>query len=71
MTEVQKGYYHIPVQPADITRVAIMTSSVGLYEILRMPFGLRNAGNSFQGVMDCVLVSLDFFSLVSGRHYRG
>ncbi len=32
----------------------------GLYEITRTASGLGNAGQSFQQLMDCILVSLDF-----------
>jgi hypothetical protein len=32
----------------------------GLFEFMQMPFGLRNAGSSFQRMMDCVLAGLQF-----------
>jgi hypothetical protein len=35
-------------------------AAVGLFEFLRMTFGLRNAGNTFQWRMDRILVGLDF-----------
>ncbi len=57
--DLRKGYYHIPVHPADIPEIAI-TTPFGLFEFLCMPFRLRNACNSFQRVMDHILNSLDF-----------
>ena len=38
----------------DVAKVAIITL-FGLFKIQRMPFGLRNAGQSFQHFMDEVL----------------
>ncbi len=43
----------------DIEKTAI-ANLFGLFEILRMTFGLRNAGNTFQRQMDCLLAGLDF-----------
>ena len=57
--DLRKGYYQIPVQEGDIHKTAVITP-FGLWEFLRMPFGLRNAGQSFQRFMDEVLSSLDF-----------
>ena len=56
--DLRKGYYQVPVAQQDVPKIAVITP-FGLYEFLRMPFRLRNAGQSFQHFMDEVLEGLD------------
>ncbi len=57
--DLRKGYLQVPVAAADISKTAIITP-FGLFEIVRMPFGLRNAGMTFQRLMDSLLGGLPF-----------
>jgi hypothetical protein len=51
----------VPVAAADIPvpKTALITP-FGLFEIVRMPFGLKNAGMTFQWMMDHIFADLPY-----------
>ena len=61
--DLRKAYHQIPVRECDVEKTAV-TTPIGLFEYLFMPFGLRNAAQTFQRHIDHVLEKLQYCSIV-------
>jgi len=57
--DLQSAFYNIEMDEESISKTAVITP-VGLFEYLRMPFGLRNAAQTFQRIIDGITADLPF-----------
>ena len=57
--DLRSGYFQVYMDPIDADKTAFITRG-GLYEFAKMPFGLCNAPETFQRLMDLTLSDLNF-----------
>ena len=61
--DLQSGYWQIKVEEADIHKTAFITK-YGLFECIKMPFGLCSAPSTFQRCMELVFRGLQWRTLL-------
>ena len=62
--DLAQGYHQVAIDEADIPKTAFRAGTGGLFEYLRMPFGLSNAPATFQRLMEAVMGDLNFSALL-------
>ena len=62
--DLNMAYHQVPMNPADKEKTAFSTPRGGLYQYVTMPFGLCNAGATFQRIIETALRGLQWHILV-------
>ena len=57
--DLRQGYLQVRMSPEDVDKTSFVTRR-GTFAYTRMPFGLCNAGSTFQRVMDAAMAGLNF-----------
>ncbi|MEW8548166.1 MAG: pol polyprotein, partial [Candidatus Thiodiazotropha sp.] len=62
--DLASGYWQIPLHPDSVKLTAFATPTRGLFHFLVMPFGLSNAGATFERLMERVLGNLQWVKCI-------
>jgi len=57
--DLRASYHQVPMHPDDADKTSFVTRT-GMYKFKRVPFGLCNAGSTFQTVMDLAVRGMNF-----------
>jgi len=57
--DLRARYHQVPMHPDDADKTSFVTRT-GTYKVKRVPFGLCNAGSTFQRVMDLAVRGMNF-----------
>ena len=57
--DLAQGYHQVAIEEEDIQKTAFRAGTGGLYEYVRMPFGLSNSPATFQRLTEAILGDLN------------